>query len=425
MRSDLPKVMHKLAGQPLITHVVDALAPLSPQRMVVVVAPGMDSVKVAAPGADFAIQDGQKGTAHAVRSAESTLSGYTGNILILYGDTPLITPETLSKALEAMESADVVVLGMRLADPTGYGRLIIDSSGRLEEIVECRDANPDQKSVTLCNSGVVAVKGKHLFVLLKEVQPNNSAGEFYLTDIVAIADAKGLHCRAVEVDASELAGINTRAQLADAEKVIQKRLRAKAMEQGATLVDPDSVFFSADTRIGKDVIIYPHVVFGPGVSVADNAEIRSFSHLDGSRVETRAIIGPYARLRPGSVVGEEAHVGNFVELKKTTLGKGAKANHLSYIGDSQVGAGANIGAGTITCNYDGINKFETHIGAGAFIGSNTSLVAPVKVGEGAIIGAGSVITKDVEADALAVSRAEQITISAKATEIRQRKQKKG
>jgi len=424
MRSDLPKVMHTLAGQPMITHVLAAAQPLSPEKMVVVVAPGMDSVRAAAAWCSFAVQEKQQGTGHAVQCAETALAGYPGTVLVLYGDTPLITSDTIRGVLRAMESADIVVLGMNVEDPTGYGRLIVDSSGQLEEIVECRDAKGEHKSVTLCNSGVMAVKGKHLFALLKKIKAANAAGEYYLTDIVSEADKDGLHCHVVVADASELAGVNTRAQLAQAEKVVQRRLRASAMEQGATLVDPDSVYFSMDTKLGRDVVVYPQVVFGPGVSVSDNVEIRSFSHIEGAQISSGAIVGPFARIRPGSIVGEGAHVGNFVELKKTTLGKNAKANHLSYVGDTEVGEGVNIGAGTITCNYDGTNKFKTTIGAHAFIGSNTSLVAPVTIGEGAIVGAGSVITQDVEAGALALERSPQVNKLAKATEIKQRNQKK-
>lgn len=427
LRSRLPKVMHRVAGVPMIGHVMMTLGALKPEKTVLVVAPHMHSVREAALHYDgkcvFAEQDKQQGTGHAARCAEASLKDYAGPILILFGDTPLIMPQTLIRVLSAMESADIVVVGMRLADPTGYGRLITDSSGQIEEIIECRDATPEQKQITLCNSGVMAVKGRHLFALLETLKPNNAAGEYYLTDIVSEADSKGLHCHVVEADAVELAGINTRAQLAEAEKAMQQRLRARAMEEGATLVDPASIFLSMDTKLGQDVVVHSHVVFGPGVSVADNVEIRSFCHLEGARVESHAIIGPYARLRPGSVIGEGAHVGNFVELKKTRLGKGAKANHLSYVGDAEVGAGANIGAGTITCNYDGANKFNTVIGEGAFIGSNTSLVAPVTVGDGAIVGAGSVITEDVEPDALAIARAMQVNKPSRAKTLKQRQKK--
>jgi len=428
MKSALPKVMHRLAGEPLIAHVLQSLDALAPEKTVVVIAPQMDSVRAAAlaemPASAFAVQDKQLGTGHAVRCAEAPLAGYAGTILVLYGDTPLLTPQTLSRVLEVAASAEVVVVGMRLADPTGYGRLIVDGNGQLEEIVECRDAAPEQKHITLCNSGVMAIKGAHLFNLLKKLEPHNVAGEYYLTDIVAVADEQGLHCHVVEADAAELGGVNSRAQLAAAENIMQQRLRLRAMDQGATLIDPASVTFSMDTQLGRDVMVHPHVVFGPGVIAQDNVEVRSFSHIEGAEIGKGAVIGPFARLRPGSIIGEEAHVGNFVELKKTSLGRGAKANHLSYIGDTQVGEGANIGAGTITCNYDGFGKYETKIGAGAFIGSNTSLVAPVTIGEGAIIGAGSVITEDVEADALSIARPPQVTKPAKAKEFRQRGKKK-
>ncbi len=425
MRSNLPKVMHKLAGQPLIAHVLDALSPLAPERIVTVVAPAMDDVKAAAlkasPGCTFAVQEQQLGTGHAVQSAQAALKDYHGTVLILFGDTPLITPQTLLKMLNATESADVVVLGMRLADPTGYGRLLVDGDGRLEEIVECRDANAEQKRINLCNSGVMAVGGKYLFSLLDRVEPINAAGEYYLTNIIGEADGMNLRCKVVEADADELIGINSRVQLAEAERAMQHRLRMKAIENGATLIDPDSVYFCADTKMGLDVIVHPQVVFANGVVIENNVEIRSFSHLEGTHVKTGAVVGPFARLRPQSVIGEGAHVGNFVEIKKSTLGAGAKANHLSYIGDSDIGAGANIGAGTITCNYDGINKHKTVVGEGAFIGSNTSLVAPVTIGKGAIIGAGSVITEDVEADALAIARGKQVAKAGKAKEMKERK----
>ncbi len=428
MVSHLPKVMHKLAGQPLIAHVLDAVAPLHPEKAVLVIAPDMEDVRKAASSfyanSTFAIQDKQFGTGHAVRCAEKELgNGYAGTILILYGDTPLISSETLLRMLDASTSADVVVLGMHLDDPTGYGRLITDAGGRLEEIVECRDATPEQKRVTLGNSGVMAVHGRQLFPLLSRIEPNNAAGEYYLTDIVAEANQANLHCRVVTADAGELLGINSREQLAEAEEVVQKRLRRNAMAKGATLVDPETVYFSSDTKLGKDVIIQPNVVFLPEVVVEDGAEIRSFSHLEGARVKAGATVGPFARLRPGAVIGEEAHVGNFVEVKKSTLARGAKANHLSYIGDAEVGEGANIGAGTITCNYDGINKHKTVIGDHAFIGSNTSLVAPVTVGAGAIIGAGSVITEDVDGDALAIARGKQVSKAGKAKELRLKNRK--
>ena len=408
MKSGLPKVMHKLAGEPLIAHVVRALAPLAPEKTVLVLAPHMDSVAKAAGGAQVALQTEQKGTGHAVACARDALAGYAGKVLVLYGDTPLITTDTLQRLLDASQSAEVVVLGMRLANPTGYGRLLVDTNNELQEIIEERDASDEQKAINLCNSGVMAVSGKYLFELLDKLQPNNKAGEYYLTDIVSLAGDMGLHCHVVEADSAELSGINTRAQLADAETALQQRLRAAVMENGVTLIDPASVFFSTDTVIAPDVIVHPNVVFGAGVRVENSVEIKSFSHIEGAHIKAGAIVGPFARLRPGSVIGEGAHVGNFVEIKNTKLGDGAKANHLSYVGDSDVGANANIGAGTITCNYDGKNKYKTTIGEGAFIGSNSSLVAPVTVGAGAVVGAGSVITEDVPDASLALGRGRQV-----------------
>lgn len=412
MKSALPKVMHTLAGMPMVTHVLSALAPLTPEKTVVVIAPGMDSVRKAAgkydEGVKFAVQSEQAGTGHAVSCAREELLEYAGKILILYGDTPLITTDTLARILNSAQSAEIVVLGMRLSNPYGYGRLLTDSNGRLKEIIEERDASPEQKAINLCNSGVMAVSGKYLFSMLEKLTPNNNAGEYYLTDIVGLAGDMGLHCHVVEADAAELSGINTRGQLAAAEFFLQQKLRAKMMENGVTLIDPASVFFMADTKIAPDVVIHPQVVFGAGVTVESGVEIRPFSHIEGTHIKSGAIIGPFARLRPGSVVGENAHVGNFVELKNTSLGSGAKANHLSYVGDAEVGEKANIGAGTITCNYDGVNKHKTTISAGAFIGSNSSLVAPVVIGTGALVGAGSVITKDVPDNMLALERSAQV-----------------
>ena len=412
MKSSLPKVMHCLAGAPLISHVLSTLAPLAPEKTVVVVALGMDSVKQAVDQVNgkvkFAVQKEQQGTGHAVRITQPEFVGYTGKIMILYGDTPLITTATLKKLLEASQSAEIVVLGMRMENPLGYGRLIIDANGQLEEIIEERDTTEEQKAINLCNSGVMVVSGKYLFELLEKVTKNNNAGEYYLTDIAALADDMGLHSHVIEADETELSGINTREQLASSENIMQQRLRRVAMENGVTFIDPPSVFLQADTKIGADVVIHPSVVFGAGVTVESGVEIRSFSHIEGAHIKAGAIIGPFARLRTGSVIGKNAHVGNFVELKNTNLGDGAKANHLSYVGDSEVGAGANIGAGTITCNYDGVNKHKTTIGEKAFIGSNTSLVAPVTIGKNAVVGAGSVITQDVPDSALAIERSPQV-----------------
>jgi bifunctional UDP-N-acetylglucosamine pyrophosphorylase/glucosamine-1-phosphate N-acetyltransferase len=411
MQSALPKVMHVLAGKPLIAHVVAALAPLSPEQIVVITAPGAEGVKEAANAeydCAFAVQDKQLGTGHAARCAESALTNYNGTVVIACGDAPLVTSETFARAIEAAQTTDVVVVGMRMANPTGYGRLMVDANNQLEAIIEERDANPDQKKNTLCNSGIILTSGKHLFSLLGKLEAHNAAGEYYLTDIISLADSKNLHCHVVEADASEVLGINTRPQLADAERIIQNRLRMAVLEQGVTMLAPDTVHLHTDTKIARDVTIHPYVVFGAGVVVEEGAEIRSFSHIHGAHVKKNAVVGPFARLRPGAVIGEGAHIGNFVEVKKAELQKGAKANHLAYIGDATVGEGANIGAGTITCNYDGVDKHHTTIGRNAFIGSNTALVAPVIVGEGAIVGAGSVITEDVPPNALGIARGKQI-----------------
>ncbi len=410
MKSDLPKVLHALAGRPIVGHVLATLAPLNPARTVAVIGPGMDAVAAAVAPAPTAVQPDQNGTGAAVRVAREALGAVEGTVLVVFGDTPLIRTKTL-EAMVAARAKDpalaVVVLGFRAADPGSYGRLVVGADGALERIVEARDASPEQRTISLCNSGVMAIDGSRLFDLLDQVGCDNAKNEYYLTDIVAIARSFGLKCGYLEAEETELLGINSRAELAAAEAVLQDRLRAAAMENGATLVDPATVWFSHDTALGRDVTVGPNVAFGPGVRVGDNVEIRAFSHIEGAEIETGAVVGPFARLRPGAKIGRDARVGNFVEVKNATLEAGAKANHLSYVGDAQVGAGANIGAGTITCNYDGFAKARTEIGAGAFIGSNTALVAPVKVGEGAIVGAGSTICQDVDAHALALTRAPQ------------------
>ncbi len=425
MRSNLPKVLHQVAGKPLIAHVLLSVAPLSPKATVVVVANGMEDVKLASakenPSCLFAIQEQQRGTGDAVRSALPQIDKTSEYTLVLYGDTPLMRTEILRTLLDKEDNCDIAILGMRVADPTGYGRLIVNHSGLVEAIVECKDATSEQKTITLCNSGIMSVRTHLLPDLLSKLNTNNANGEYYLTDIIALANDAGHHCMVVEADAAELGGINTRVQLAAAEKILQNRLRKSAMDNGATLTDPSSVFLSVDTKIGQDVVIAPNVFFGPNVTIGNNVEIRSFCHIEGAVVEQGAIVGPFARLRPGTVMAENSHVGNFVELKNTKLGKGAKANHLSYVGDSDVGAAANIGAGTITCNYDGVNKYKTTIGAGAFIGSNSSLVAPVTIGDGAMVGAGSVITENVEANALAIARGTQVAKAGKAELIRNKK----
>jgi bifunctional UDP-N-acetylglucosamine pyrophosphorylase/glucosamine-1-phosphate N-acetyltransferase len=410
MRSARPKVLHPVANRPMIRHVLDAVAALGPARTVVVLAPGMDEVAAAAAPAEVAIQEEQLGTGHAVMAARPALEGQPiEDVLILTGDAPLLTAETLGRLVgeRRRRRAALAVLAMRPPVPGAYGRMILGGD-TLEAIVEAKDASPEQLAVPLCNAGVFAVDGKLLWRLLERLDRRNAQGEYYLTDIVGLARAEGRTAIAVEAPHEETAGINSRAELAAAEAAMQQRLRARHMAAGATLTAPETVFFSADTVIGRDVSIGPFTVFGPGCTVEDEAEILGFCHFTGARIRTGASVGPYARLRPGADIGEAAHVGNFVEVKASRLGKGAKANHHSYIGDSEVGARANIGAGTITVNYNGFTKEKTVIGEGAFIGSNAALVAPVTVGAGAIVGAGSVITRDVAADALALERAAQV-----------------
>jgi bifunctional UDP-N-acetylglucosamine pyrophosphorylase/glucosamine-1-phosphate N-acetyltransferase len=377
------------------------------QRIVVVVGPGMPELeKTVAPHATV-VQTERLGTGHAARMAAPLLEGFTGDLAVLYGDNPLITTATLERLVAAREEAELALLAMRPADPAKYGRVVLDASGQVERIVEWADANEAERAIGLCNAGVVCAAAPHLFRWLAALRNDNRQGEYYLTDVVRAARAEGLRARAVEAPEAELRGINSRAELAVAEAEVQAKLRAAAMAGGATLVMPETVHMSFDTQLGRDVVVEPHVVFAPGVTVEDGVTIRAFSHLEQCVVRSGAIIGPYARLRPGTEVGEGAHVGNFVELKAATLGAGAKANHLTYLGDVTVGAGANVGAGTITCNYDGVNKHRTVIGEGAFIGSDTALVAPVRVGARAITAAGSVITEDVPDDALAIARGRQ------------------
>ena len=412
MKSPRPKVLHPLAGIPMIGHVMATLGQLAPERTVVVQAPGMDDVAAAAAPAEPAIQDEALGTGHAVMAAGAALAAYDGDVLVLFADTPLLTTETIERVLAVRAAAPhpaVVVLGFRPGDPGEYARLIVDDEG-LQRIVEAKDASAAELRIGLCNSGVMLIAGDQRTVLLEAIGRDNAKGEYYLTDVVAIARANGLPCAVVEGEESELLGINARADLAAAERVVQERLRARALEAGVTLIDPGAVWLSADTDLASDVTIEPNVFFGPGVSVGEGATIRAFSHLEGARVASGATIGPFARLRPGAAIGAEARIGNFVEVKAAVVEAGAKVNHLSYIGDARVGAGANVGAGTITCNYDGYTKSRTDIGAGAFIGSNTALVAPVTIGDGAVVGAGSVISKDVASDSLALTRADQTSV---------------
>jgi bifunctional UDP-N-acetylglucosamine pyrophosphorylase / glucosamine-1-phosphate N-acetyltransferase len=414
MRSRRPKVLHEVGGRSLIGHVLAAVAPLTPAKTVLVVGPRMEAVVEAARRAapklavTPVVQRDRRGTGHAVLQAKAALARFRGDVLIVIGDAPLVRPDTLQRLVAARrDGAAVAVLAMDVADPADYGRMIIGTGDTLERIVEARDASVVERAVTLCNAGLIAADSTVLFQLLARLKPDNAKRELYLTDIVGLARAAGHRCTWSEAPAEEAIAVNTRAELAAAEAVLQARLRAAAMENGATLVDPASVWFSYDTVLGEDVTVGPGVVFGPGVRVADGVEIRAFCHLEGVRIGAGAIVGPFARLRPGADIGAGAHVGNFVEVKNAKLGAGAKANHLAYVGDARVGAAANIGAGTITCNYDGVSKHETDIGAAAFIGSNTTLVAPVRVGARAVVAGGSTITDDVPADALVFGRARQ------------------
>jgi bifunctional UDP-N-acetylglucosamine pyrophosphorylase/glucosamine-1-phosphate N-acetyltransferase len=426
MKSTLPKVLHPVANRPMISHILTTLEAVSPERTVVVVAPGMDRVAKAVAPAETAVQTQALGTGHAVLAARDAMADFAGDVLVLFGDTPLLTAETMQKMVAARRAANdpaVVVLGFRPDDPAEYGRLVTDADGGLEAIVEFRDATPEQREIGLCNAGIMAIDGKVMFSLLDAVGNDNAKGEYYLTDIVEIARGRQLACVAVEADDPvEVMGVNSRAQLAEAEEAMQSRLRANAMANGVTMTDPETVWLSADTKLGRDVTIEPNVFFGTGVTIADDVEIRAFCHIDQAEVASGCIVGPYARLRPGARLERDAHIGNFVEIKAALVEEGAKVNHLSYIGDARVGAKANIGAGTITCNYDGFFKDITDIGAGAFIGSNSALVAPVKIGDGAIVGAGSVVTTEVEADALAVARGKQRNIGGWAKSFRTRRQ---
>ena len=425
MKSDLPKVLHRVANRPMISHLLDALSAISSERTVVVVAPGMTQLVDAVAPADTAVQTEALGTGHAVLAARDQMQDFTGDMLVLFGDTPLLTAETMQDMLTARSAAEnpaVVVLGFRPDDPAEYGRLVTAADGGLEAIVEFKDASAAQREIGLCNAGIMAIDGNHLFALLDSVGNDNANGEYYLTDIVELARDRGLRCDVVEAaDPVEVMGVNSRAQLAAAEAAMQARLRDRAMTGGVTMTDPETVWLSADTKIGRDVIIGPNVFFGTGVTIADNVEIKAFCHIDGAEVASGVSIGPFARLRPGTKLERNVHVGNFVEIKQALVEEGAKVNHLSYVGDARIGPRANVGAGTITCNYDGFFKELTDIGADAFIGSNTALVAPVKVGDGATVGAGSVITSDVEADALAVARGRQKSIAGWASTFRKRR----
>ena len=427
MRSALPKPLHAVGGLPLLGHVLAAGATLAPARLVVVVGEGGARVaEVAqglAPGARIAEQPMRQGTGDAVRCALPALEDFEGRVIVLYADTPFLRPETLA-ALAASPAA-VTVLGFRAEAPGGYGRLIRDADGGLARIVEAADATEAERAVTLCNAGVMAFDLAPARRWLAGLTNANAKGEYYLTDLVALARAEDQPCAVVECAEAETLGINSRAELSQAEGIFQTRARAAAMAGGATLVAPETVFFSHDTRLGRDVTVAPNVVFGPGVTVEDDVEIGAFCHLEGCTLRSGAAVGPFARLRPGAVLEGGARVGNFVEIKNAVLGAGAKANHLAYVGDATVGAGANLGAGTITCNYDGFAKHRTEIGAGAFVGSNSALVAPVRIGDGAYVGSGSVVTSDVDADALAIGRARQVNKAGLAAKLRARLKTEG
>jgi len=413
MKSNLHKVLHPIAGRPMLEHLMASAAELSPQRQVVVAGHGLEQLeKALGESVTFAVQEPQLGTGHAVQQAQGALQGFDGDVLILYGDVPFVRTETMRAMIERLHAEDspaVVVLGFEPEDPLQYGRVLAHDDGRIAMMVEYKDATDEQRACRLCNSGLMAVKSADLFDLLSRVSNDNAQGEYYLVDIVNVATLEGRTCAVITTDdPDEVGGINSRGELAEAEARWQARRRKDAMADGVTLTAPETVFFAWDTQLGRDVTIEPNVVFGPGVTVADDVTIRAFSHLEGATLESGVEIGPYARLRPGAVLKSGSKVGNFVEIKKAVLGEGAKANHLSYLGDAEIGAGANIGAGTITCNYDGYFKHKTVIGERAFIGSNSALVAPLQIGADAIVAAGSAVTRNVAPGELRLVRGEQL-----------------
>ena len=410
MDSDLPKVLHKIGGAPLLHHAMLSASALEPDRTIVVTGHGAEMVEAAArdfdPDAIAVRQEEQLGTGHAVKQAQDALDGFDGDLIMLYGDTPFITTETLEAMIAARATHDVVVLGFEAADPARYGRLIMDGSG-LSQIVEYKDASDEERAVTFCNSGVICANAVTFMDLVSAVGNNNAAGEYYVTDIVGIAKERGLKATAVACDEAETLGINSRVELATAEAIFQQQRRRAMIEDGVVMQAPDTVFLSFDTIIGRDAEIEPNVVFAPGVTVESGARLRAFSHLEGAHVSRGATVGPFARLRPGAELAEDVHIGNFVEIKNATIDEGAKVNHLTYIGDAEIGARTNIGAGSITCNYDGVMKHKTKIGRDTFIGSNTMLVAPVTVGSEAMTATATTVTKDVPDGAMAIARTEQ------------------
>lgn len=415
MQSETTKVLHKVGGRMMVDWSLALADQLRCDKRVLVIGTHSDDLKRVAVErvgeGSIAVQDPPMGTGHAVLSARAALDGFEGHVVVLYADTPLLPVSAVEAAFQSLDDgADICVLGFEAIEPGGYGRLITSDNGELLKIVEAKEASPDELAVKFCNSGVMAVRGDQLFELLGRVTNANAKGEYYLTDIVEIGRSAGLKASAVKCDEEDVLGVNSRVQLAEAEDVFQRQRRQKMMEDGVTLIDPKSVFVSHDTKIGRDVVIEPNVFFGPGVEIADKVVVRAFSHLEGCKIGRGSTIGPFARLRPGAVLADDVHIGNFVEVKNSTLGSGAKANHLSYIGDGDVGSRTNIGAGTIFCNYDGYFKHRTTIGDGVFVGSNSSLVAPVSLGDGSFVGSGSVITDDVPEDSLALARGRQTNI---------------
>jgi bifunctional UDP-N-acetylglucosamine pyrophosphorylase/glucosamine-1-phosphate N-acetyltransferase len=417
MKSDLPKVLHKVANREMLNLVIDEAKILQPKNITIVVSEEMQNFEEKILQAhhetkiSFALQKQRKGTAHAVLTALENLPNLGEKLLILYGDTPLISQVSLQKMLEKLDQFSLCILGFEDKEPNAYGRLVVDENGHLEKIIEFKDASDEERKIALCNSGVVAVDGAIIKNLLSQVKNDNAANEFYLTDIVAIAGEMGLKRGFLKTEIDEVLGVNSRVELAKVELIKQNQIRQKMMLSGVTLLEPTSVYFSFDTQIGSDSIIHPQVFFGTKVQIAQNVEVKSFSHIEGAQINSGAVLGPFARIRPDTKIDENVRVGNFVEIKKSHLKSGAKVNHLSYIGDAEIGEASNIGAGTITCNFDGYNKFNTKIGKNVFIGSNSALVAPVEIADGAVVGAGSVITKNVAADELAVARAKQISLA--------------
>ena len=426
MKSDLPKVLHPVAGLPMIAHVLNVCGELSAEHIVTVIAPHAKAIEQAVAPNPCTVQQKPLGTGDAVKAARKALSDFSGDIVVLYADSPLITTASLRLMQRKRQEtgATIVVAGFSPENPASYGRLVIDESGNLSKIVEASEATPEQSAINLCNGGFMLFNAAKLWPLLDQLRDDNAKKEFFLTDCIALAGQAGDTCVVASIKEEEVLGVNNRIELAQAERIMQRRLREKAMLAGVTMIDPDSVFLSADTKIGRDVKIEPNVVIGANVEIGDRAEIRAFCVIEQTRIESGAVIGPFARLRPGTNIGAGAHIGGFVEIKNSDIGKGAKVPHLSYIGDASIGAKTNIGAGTITCNYDGSRKMRTEIGADAFIGSNSALVAPITIGDGAYIGAGSVITHNVPANALAVARGRQENREEWAHRIRDEKSKK-